>query len=399
MATPPSVSPIHLAQFNATVERLAEERAAAERTVERLLRVTRSDAWKTLADHADLRSAGALERLARLVTLHVNRDARYALALSELAVAVAEELPDNHYQTVVMAQLRAHALKDLGKVQRTLARHQQAIDTFQRSEAILDAQPALTHDLAIVRLHLAFTYQEVDRFNESFDIMRECRRVFTDHGDKRMILITGITEGALLQRLARYREAREAYLLLLASSKPDPESTAALHKNIGFCCIELGDFAEAESNLAESSRLYSNVLGQPIEALRAQAGHGRLLMRSGNTEEGIARMKIIRRAFLGQGMPEEAGLCALEIIEGMLTRNRFAEAERLARMVIQEFTRARLNKRAISALGYLARALAAKKASIPLVHNVRNYILSLRTHPEREFLQLRTTVSGPGSAQ
>jgi hypothetical protein len=60
--------------------------------------------------------------------------------------------------------------------------------------------------------------------------------------------------------------------------------------------------------------------------------------------------------------------------------------------------RAKLNKRAIIALGYLSRALAAKRASVPLVHNVRDYILSLRTNPKREFLA-GAMASGPGSGQ
>jgi tetratricopeptide (TPR) repeat protein len=398
MAKPPRLNPILLAQFEAAVRRLELERAAAEKTVDRLLRDTPRDSWKALADHPDLQTAGALERLAKLVTLHVNRDARYALSLADLAVAVAERLPANLYQPVVIDQLRAHALKDLGKVRRTLAHHEQAIDNFVRAESLLVPLGALAHDLALVRLHLAFIYQEVDRFNESFEILRECRRVFTEHGDKRMVLITGIAEGALLQRLGKFREAREAYLLLLVSEKPDLESEAALRKNIALCCIELGDFAAAELNLAESSRLYQMELGQPVEALKAQTAYGRLLIRSGSIERGITQLKPIRRAFLGQGMAEEAGICALEIIEGMLARHKFAEAERLARMVVHEFTRAKLNKRAITALGYLSRALAAKRASTPLVRNVREYILSLRTNPEREFLQL-ATVWGPGSGQ
>lgn len=388
MARPPRVNPLLLAQFKAAAQRLATERNDATNTVDRLLRDTPRESWLSdLAEHPKLRTAGALQRLGRLVTHHLNRDAQYALSVAELAAVVAEGLPDGSYPEVAMAQTRAHALKDLGKVLRTLARHPQAIDTFSRAEKFVEPHPALGHDLALVRLHLAFTYQEVDRFTEAFALIRESKQVFAEHGDARMVLIAGITEGALLQRLARYREAREAYLLLLASAKPDPENAAALHKNIGLCCIELGDFTEAESNLVESTRLYTKQLGQPIEALRAEAGYGRLLIRMGEVERGIAHLKPIRRAFLGQAMAEEAGICALEIIEGLLTRNKPEDAERLARIVIGEFSRARLNKRAITALGYLSRALAAKKASIPLVQNVRDYILSLRTNPEREFLR------------
>lgn len=399
MPKPPGINPLLLAQFNATAERFAAERAEAETSVERLLRDTPRESWQTLAGHPDLRSAGALERLGKLFTHHLNRDPGYALSIAQLAVSLADRLPGNSYPAAVLAQYRAHALKDLGKAYRTLNRNDEAIETFFRAGDLLQSHGALFHDLALIRLHLAFTYQEVDRYTEAFALIRSSRDVFADHGDTRMVLIAGITEAALLHRLGKFREAREAYMLLLVSGKPDLESEAALRKNIGLCCIELGDFAEAESSLDESARIYRNQLGQPIETLRAQTAYGRLLIRSGDIERGIEQLKPIRRAFLGQSMPEEAGICALEIIEGLLAQDKPEQAEQLARRVIQEFTRARLNKRAITALGYLSRAIAAKKASAPLVQNVREYILSLRTNPEREFLRLRPTVSGPESEQ
>lgn len=384
-------------ELAAMVFRLQAERQAASRQVDRLLRDTPRENWLALSDHPHLVTVGGLERLAARVAELIGKDMPSALAIASLAVSVSEGLEPDSYHPVTMAQVRAHALKDLGKVLRELARHQEAIDTFLCAEEALTAHLALHHDLALIRLHLGFTYQEVDRYDEAFALIRESKQVFTAYGDARMLLIAGIAEGALYQRLARHREAREAYLLLLASSKPDFESAAALHKNIGLCCIELGDYAEAEANLRESVRLYTGELGQPIETLKAQTAYGRLLIPTGRVERGIAHLKPIRRAFLGQGMPEEAGICALEIIEGLLTRNKAETAERLARMVIAEFTRAQLNKRAITALGYLTRVIAVREASVPLVQNVRDYILALRTNPEREFpRRVLPTASGPG---
>jgi hypothetical protein len=84
-------------------------------------------------------------------------------------------------------------------------------------------------------------------------------------------------------------------------------------------------------------------------------------------------------------MPEEAGICALEVIEGLLHRGKASEAERLARLVIQEYTAAGLSTRAITALGYLTEAIATRDATVALAGKVREYILSLRTEPEREF--------------
>ena len=62
---------------------------------------------------------------------------------------------------------------------------------------------------------------------------------------------TVIAEGVLLHRLRKFREAREAYLLLLASNRDsiDQESLACLHHAIGHCSVDLGDFDVADANL------------------------------------------------------------------------------------------------------------------------------------------------------
>ena len=395
---PPRVNPFLFAQFIATIDRLSAERAGAPKIVDRLLRDNPRQFWPSLTGHPDIRTAGALGHLALLVTEHLNRDAQYSLSLAELAAGAAAGLPDHAYPAVLRAQLRAHALKNLGKVQRQLARYDDAIAAFSQAEGLLQEHHVLHYEIAVVRLHLAYTYQEVDRFSEALALMRECKEVFLESGDTHMVFITGMTEATLLQRLAKYREAREAYLLLLVTGTPAAESVAALRKALGLCCIELQDFATAEANLVESARIYT-ALGQPLEALRAEAAHGRLLIRIGEIERAITRLEPVRRGFLRQGMHEEAGICALEIVEGFLSQNKPEDAEHLARRVIEEFTRAKLNKRAIIALGYLSRAIAAKRASVPLVHNVRDYILSLRTNPKREFPGRTATASARGSEQ
>jgi hypothetical protein len=58
----------------------------------------------------------------------------------------------------------------------------------------------------------------------------------------------------------------------------------------------------------------------------------------------------------------------------------------LARRIVSEFSSAEMNKRAIQALGYLTEAIASNTASATLVIDVREYIVSLRTSPERDFV-------------
>ncbi|HEX6096703.1 MAG TPA: hypothetical protein VF432_10300 [Thermoanaerobaculia bacterium] len=73
------------------------------------------------------------------------------------------------------------------------------------------------------------------------------------------------------------------------------------------------------------------------------------------------------------------------------------KAEMLARTIVSEFTLAGLSTRAITALGYLTEAIMLRKASTKLVSDVRDYIVSLRTSPERDFMRPTLTVSEPES--
>ena len=307
----------------------------------------------------------------------LERDPRHALAVAELAVAIAEGITEHTYPPVVITQLRAHAWKDVGQALAYLGRHQEALHALDQAEGHVMRFGALAHDLAIVRFVRATTLQEIDRHDESFALLAECKEVFRDHGDQRRLLLCGIAHAVLLHRLRKYREAREVYLLLLSGTRDtiDREAEACLNNVIGHCSVDLGDYDAAELHLARAVRLFDE-LDQPMQAAKAELGRGRVLVRTGHVTRGIDHLRAIRSRFMRHGMTEEAGLCGLEIVEAMLVRGDAAEAETLARRIIAEFTAASLNTRAITALGFLSEAIAARKASAAMVSNVREYIAS-----------------------
>lgn len=384
-----SPDPGRAAEFAATVRRLQREREASVAVVDLLLRTPREQ-WADSAGKPEMMTSGALERLGNFVAQALGREPRQALAVAELAVSIAEVMDPGAYPRPVVAQLRAHAWKDLAKALLYLGRFAEALAAIERAEAATAGVGALAHDRAIVLVVRAATLQEMDRHTESFALLAECKAVFRDHGDRRRLLLCGIAEGVLLHRLRKYREAREAYLLLLTGSPMDEEAAACLQNAIGHCSADLGDYSAAQVHLSRAIEMFHR-LGQPLQAAKAELGRGRVFVRTGQTARGIAHLRAIRSEFLRHGMTEEAGLCGLEIVEAMLLRKNAAEAETLARQIIAEFTAAALNTRAISALGSLSEAIAGRKASAAMVTGVREYILSLRTFPERE-LEPPTTI-------
>lgn len=365
--------------------RLEAERASAAARVEPLLRNTPIAEWPALAGHDDLQTAGALERLARMAADAQTRDPKYALAVAELAVAVAESIPDDAYRRLMLAQCRGQAWKDLGKSLRFLARYEEALQAFETAERTFSEFGVLEHDRGVVYVNVAVVLQETSRYDESLEVLARSKKIFRVYRDTESLVQCGLLEGLLLQRLHRHREARETYLLLLASMKGiSKENRAALHHNIGSCSVDLDDFAEAEANFANAIAIHRE-LGQPINVLKTELGRGKLFLRRGDFAGAVSHLRPVRRGFLSNGLAEEAGLCGLEIVEALLVLERAGEAEQLARKIVHEFATAALSTRAVTALSYLSEAIIARKASPSLAHDVREYILSLRTQPEREF--------------
>ncbi len=374
-------------EFYETARRLQNERSLAPRFVDTVLRETPRSSWLTLVERADLLTCGAVEYLCTLVSEKITHDLKYAEALANLATALADAIPGGEYPAVTVGQIRASAWKSLGNVLAALARYDSAVESYTRAGGFIEEFP-LAHDQAVIRLNLAITYLDTERFTEAFGLLAECERVFKDHGDTNLTVLVGFYEGLALHRTKKYREARETYLLLLASSTNIEKATlAALHQSIGYCSTELGDYAAAEDNLSKALALRKEV-GQTLDALKVEHYRGILLLRRGLREQGITHLRWVRHQYLKASLAEEAGLCGLEIVGAMLSGGEPDVAEALARTIMNEFLAASLNTRAITALGYLSEAIAEKRASPELAGQIQAYVLSLRSKPEREFPDL-----------
>ncbi len=380
--------PARVAEFAETARRLQRERIASEDIVVRALRDTPAAQWPQLRERSELQTSGALERLGQEIEKRRQVQPAESLALADLATANADALPQDSYPAIMLAQLRAHAWKDRGHTLSYLGRYDEAFQALDIAERHLEEFGTLAHDRAIVRFIRAVALQETNRFDESLAILAESRVVFADHGDARRRLLCGIAEGTLLQRQHRFRDAREVYLPMLdvAATLHDEESLACLHNLLGHCYVSLSDFESAEPHLTEAVRRFHR-LGQPLAAAKAELARGRLLVRTGEHAKAIEHLARTRDTFLRHDLIEEAGLCGLDIVESMLAQTALAPAETLVRRIVEEFTVAQLNARAIVALGYLEEVIATRDAS-RAVGNVREYILSLRKYPEREFIRL-----------
>src|SRR5207244_11076446 len=134
--------------------------------------------------------------------------------------------------------------------------------------------------------------QRLDRTPEAYDLIRESRAVFEDHGDAQMLLVAGQIEAAHLYNDSRYSEAdarfREMYDL--ARELHDNESLARIESNPGYCATHSGNFREANIHFSNGIALFNDV-GCPVEAIRAERGAGRVLIAKGQINAGLSYLR------------------------------------------------------------------------------------------------------------
>jgi tetratricopeptide (TPR) repeat protein len=375
--------PARMAEFAETARRIQHERTASDDIVSTALRDTPRETWASLRDRHELHTSGALERLGQEIDKRLDTDPREALAIAELAASVADALAPDSYPAIMLAQLRAHAWRDRGQALSYLGHYDDALRALDRAEEQFQKFGTLGHDRAMVRFCRATLLQHLRRFDEARTILDECRQVFQSYSDMQSYVKCTLATGNLLVRKGDYRGAREMLEGLLGSG--DSLREATVRCTLGWCAIHLGQLDDALSHFDEVARCISD---SPVDVARAAYGTGSALLRLGDLDAAIRHLRSARRTFLAHNLVEEAGLNGLEIVEALLLQGGLQEAQSLASQIVGEFTAARLNRRAVTALAYLHDAVATTNATAETARNVYDYIAALRADPTREFVTI-----------
>jgi tetratricopeptide (TPR) repeat protein len=371
-------------KFAAAAARLESERGEATDIVARYLRDTPQSEWPRLAESTSLHNNAALEQLSEEVRNRLERNPAEALAVANVAASIAESIPDGIYPPLVTAQIRSTALRDRANALRYLGGLDEAYDVIETAESRLSDFPAAVHDRAIVWLVKAMILAQMDHFDDAEKMINDASVIFADVNDSARFLQAGVVHGNLLGRQKRYAEAETHFrdLLKVAVSSRDAETEARLHNNLGYCYVNLGDYTKANIHFSQSIAKFTD-LGFASELARTGRGAGAVLIGKGQFDLGCERLSQVRTAFTKLQMPEEAGLCALRIIEAMVERGQTDDARGLATTVINEFTAAALDTRAIDAVVRLRSSLDADGATAETVRTVHALVQSLALDESR----------------
>jgi tetratricopeptide (TPR) repeat protein len=368
-------------EFTSIASKLERERDESSEVVARYLRDTPPEEWPRLAEMPDLRNNAALEQMSEEVRRRLHRKPREALAIANLSASIAESLAPSQYPNVLLAQLRGTAWKDRASTLRYLARYDEALEAAERGEEALAPFAALEHDRAVIRLVKGMIFAQQGEFQQAQVILTACRKVFEEYGDTKRYLQAGMAEAGSLYEANRVEDARQLWLDLLrhASEEEDIEMQSRIHNNVGYCEIRRDEFRAANIHFSEAVAGFTD-LGFTSEVARTERGAGLVLIARGQITNGLVRLRDARRAFVAAGMIEDAGLCGLNIAAVLIERGDRAAARELTQTVIDEFTTAGMNERAVNAVVTLRDAIDVDDATAETVHTVHAAVESLREH-------------------
>ncbi len=274
-------------------------------------------------------------------------------ALAEYATVIASLL-DERYPSVLRGQITARAWKELANAYRYRSDCEAALRALDRADAVVENDPALADDRAILQLARATTLREMNRLPEALALLDSALVVFHDFGRNDRVAQCVLLIGMIHHQGGNVRKARDAYgrVIVAARAAGDPRTAGSAYSNLARLDAEEGRTALAMEDLQQARAIFED-LGATGEVARTTWVLGFALLRGGRCAQAIRPLSEARQTFRMLGMPEEAGLVGVQLGETYIALERQHDAHDIIREVIAEFREANLNERAVAALDYL----------------------------------------------
>ncbi|HLJ74341.1 MAG TPA: tetratricopeptide repeat protein [Thermoanaerobaculia bacterium] len=369
-----------------TIVQITRERSAAQPIV-RALRNSGRDVWDVEIPQS-WRTAGFVQELTALAYELLETDPRESLLLAQLALAIATSIPAGTYEAPIQAQIEGTAWREIGTAHKYLSEYDAALRAYDAAQRAFASANSLAHDDAIIDFARAIVLVDLDRLDEARELLEKVQPLFRSFGDKRREVHAKILAGNIYLCEQRWSEARDTFKALLPEvPENDLYGNAIVRSNLGFAYEHMGQYNNAAPMLYAGLQMLTE-LGWAVEITRTEWSLARLLLMTGEYEKAAAMLERVRAGFLEKTIPEEAGLVGLDLADAWIALGRTADARELVSTILAEFTAAKLNSRALTALAYLRDVLVSTAKPEKAVRHVRTYVERLRSEPSLLFLPL-----------
>lgn len=313
-------------------------------------------------------------------------DARESLAMVDDARFRLATLQQSDPDAVLVRVMLAKSWKERANALLMLGDFPKALEALEHADAEISSIAAAAIDRGSHSYVRAVVLWRMGQLERALLSVKAAAEIFLDYGDTKKLVHTQILEAGVLFESKRYREARDTMLPLLrqAQQEGDHDATARLFANIGNCYAELGDPDSASTFFLQAMSYYKRI-GLELECIRLRWSMGRILLRSGRSDEALARFAESQREFEAAGMTTDAALVALDSAEHLLSVGSYDRVVQITERLVKIFLEAGMKPTAIQAVEYLSEASKHRVARPALAGAIRTYLEKLPLDPAAEF--------------
>ncbi len=313
------------------------------------------------------------------------RDPAKAVALAEVAVAIAEQLPAEQYGGRVINDLRSRAWAVLGNARRIVSDLDSADAAFRCAENLLAEGTGDPLEEARVLALTAVLRSDQRRFDECCRLLDRAIAIYRRAGDRRALGRSLIRKGTALGEAGDFGGANA--LLRGGTELIDPDKDrrwllAARHNEVLYLS-EAGRQHEACRLLRETRSLYAQ-MGEAMNLLRLRWLEGKLAQADGGLPEAAVAYLEVRDAFVARGLGFDAALASLDLATVYLDQGRTDEIRGLASQMMPIFRALRVHREALAALLVFRRAVAMEQLTLGVIREVTAALEEARRRRPRQ---------------
>ncbi|MGN6182123.1 MAG: hypothetical protein ACTHQM_00540 [Thermoanaerobaculia bacterium] len=369
----------------AFAERARREEIDARKICDAVL--TGPSAWwpQRLRQAQNARTGGMVKELIERARVIMDTSPANGLAVTALAIEVANELEINEYPCDYVIKLRAQAYREHAFLLSFVGRFPEALEMANRSERLFLQVPLPEYDLARLALVRAITLESLDRRPEAIALAHDAAETFSRFGDRRRYLNARVTEANMTLLSGQVREALEIYASLQNDPELEDETAIRILHNVAKCHIDL---RQPQEGILALQRVIPEfeMRGLETERTRSRWLLGQALHAAGRTRDALPILRQTWREFEDLDMISDAALAALDLTEALLVLGEVQEVPMICRDIVARFNRAGMTSRAMTALSFLREAIALGEATPSLIRHVHSFLRKLpderpRLHP------------------
>ena len=314
------------------------------------------------------------------------QDPAKALELTELGLAIAENLNEETYSAELVHDAKARALALVGNSRRIKSDLAGAFQSLQEAERELEKGSGDELELARfldLKSSVLFDYRN---FREGFKVLDRAIKIYRSSGGEHLLGRAMISKGFQLGELGDLESAIATLQDGLERIDPHTEIRlllAAKH-NLVYYLYSAGRYHQALAMVSEVRALHKE-LGNTVDLMRFKWLEAKISQGHGDLASAEAAFCEVRDFFIEAEISHDVAQVSLDLGTLYLRQGRISELKQLTTEILTLFTNLGIGREAIAALVLFQQAVEMEKVSLGLIRDLAVYLKNARNHPHLPF--------------